>query len=110
MMEAKQLSGELIAGAASAVIARTASAPIERIKLLLQTQHINKQLSRPYKGLFDCAGRIYNEEGIKAFWRGNLANIYRYTPTNAMNFAFKDFYKRVLSSWWTVDNQVSASS
>ena len=106
MNEAKQLSAELLAGAASAVIARTVSAPIERIKLLLQTQHINKRLSQPYSGIFDCAVRIYKDEGFGAFWRGNLANIYRYTPTNAMNFAFKDYYKRFLSSWWDVNDQV----
>jgi len=26
-------------------------------------------------------------------WRGNLANVIRYFPTQALNFAFKDTYK-----------------
>lgn len=28
-------------------------------------------------------------------WRGNLANVIRYFPTQALNFAFKDTYKKV---------------
>jgi len=27
-------------------------------------------------------------------WRGNLANVIRYFPTQALNFAFKDYFKR----------------
>jgi len=30
-----------------------------------------------------------------AFWRGNLANVIRYFPTQALNFAFKDTYKKI---------------
>merc|ERR1712048_201628 len=33
------------------------------------------------------------EQGIAAFWRGNLTNIIRYFPTQAFNFAFKDSIK-----------------
>merc|ERR1739838_456325 len=32
-------------------------------------------------------------EGIYPFWRGNLANVLRYFPTQALNFAFKDAIK-----------------
>lgn len=28
-----------------------------------------------------------------SYWRGNLANVIRYFPTQALNFAFKDVYK-----------------
>lgn len=30
-----------------------------------------------------------------AFWRGNLANVIRYFPTQALNFALKDKYKYI---------------
>jgi len=30
-----------------------------------------------------------------AFWRGNMANVIRYFPTQALNFAFKDKYKQI---------------
>ena len=32
---------------------------------------------------------------MTAFWRGNLANVIRYFPTQALNFAFKDVYKNI---------------
>jgi solute carrier family 25 (adenine nucleotide translocator) protein 4/5/6/31 len=34
-------------------------------------------------------------EGFAAFWRGNLANVIRYFPTQALNFAFKDYFKKM---------------
>lgn len=34
-------------------------------------------------------------EGIVPFWRGNLANVLRYFPTQALNFAFKDQIKAI---------------
>merc|ERR1712127_306370 len=38
-------------------------------------------------------GRVMKTEGIYPFWRGNLANVLRYFPTQALNFAFKDTVK-----------------
>jgi len=40
--------------------------------------------------------RVPQEQGFAAFWRGNFANVIRYFPTQALNFAFKDFYKQYL--------------
>ena len=37
--------------------------------------------------------RVPKEQGVAAFWRGNLANVIRYFPTQALNFMFKDEYK-----------------
>lgn len=48
-----------------------------------------------YNGIGDCFTRVYNEQGFNAFWRGNLANVIRYFPTQALNFAFKDLYKKI---------------
>jgi len=88
---------DFVAGGISAAISKTAVAPIERVKLLLQVQHASKQISvdQRYKGIVDCFVRIPKEQGFLAFWRGNLANVIRYFPTQALNFAFKDKYKQV---------------
>lgn len=48
-----------------------------------------------YKGIVDCIVRIPKEQGFLSYWRGNLANVIRYFPTQALNFAFKDKYKSV---------------
>lgn len=85
-------------GGVSAAVSKTAAAPIERIKLLIQNQdEMLKQgrLSHGYKGIGDCFSRTIKDEGFKALWRGNLANVVRYFPTQALNFAFKDKFKRM---------------
>lgn len=85
----------LLSGAA-AIVSKTAAAPIERIKLLVQNQdEMIKQgrLDKPYKGIIDCTSRTIKDEGFMSLWRGNLPNCIRYFPTQALNFAFKDKIK-----------------
>jgi len=85
----------MLAGVAAGV-SKTVAAPIERVKLLVQNQdEMIKQgrLDRPYKGVVDCCQRVLSTEGVYPFWRGNLANVLRYFPTQALNFAFKDAIK-----------------
>lgn len=48
-----------------------------------------------YKGIVDCFVRCSKEQGVASLWRGNFANVLRYFPTQALNFAFKDTYKRL---------------
>ncbi|KAL7562120.1 hypothetical protein ACA910_019864 [Epithemia clementina (nom. ined.)] len=86
-----------MAGGVSGAVAKTATAPIERVKLLIQTQDANPKIIsgevKRYTGIIDCFSRVAKEQGISAFWRGNLTNIIRYFPTQAFNFAFKDSIK-----------------
>jgi len=90
----------LLSGVAAGV-SKTAAAPIERVKLLVQNQNeMIKQgrLDRPYTGVMDCTSRVLKTEGVYPFWRGNLANVLRYFPTQALNFAFKDTVKGVFAT------------
>jgi len=86
-----------LAGGVSGAFAKTCTAPIERVKLLIQTQDANPKIISGevarYTGIVDCFTRVSSEQGVKAFWRGNLTNIIRYFPTQAFNFAFKDSIK-----------------
>jgi len=86
-----------LAGGVSGAVAKTCTAPIERVKLLIQTQDANPKIISGevarYTGIVDCFTRVSSEQGIKAFWRGNFTNIVRYFPTQAFNFAFKDSIK-----------------
>lgn len=91
----KVLKDFLLGGTAGA-IAKTIAAPIERVKLLLQTQENNpKLLERPYTGILNCFGRCVTEEGALSLWRGNWANVIRYFPTQAINFSTKDFLYQI---------------
>jgi len=90
----------MLAGVAAG-ISKTAAAPIERVKLLVQNQdEMIKQgrLDKPYKGVIDCTKRVLQTEGVYPFWRGNLANVLRYFPTQALNFAFKDSIKALFAT------------
>ncbi|CAG8676388.1 12936_t:CDS:2, partial [Racocetra persica] len=91
---------DFLMGGVSAAVSKTAAAPIERVKLLLQNQEAmikSGRLSRPYKGIGDCFVRTVKDEGVISLWRGNTANVIRYFPTQALNFAFKDKFKRMFN-------------
>ncbi|CAF4178874.1 unnamed protein product, partial [Adineta steineri] len=79
----------------------TAVAPLERVKLLLQTQDVNQKIAQgqKYKGFADCFARCIKEEGAVSLWRGNWANVLRYFPTQALNFAFKERYQRMFANY-----------
>lgn len=87
---------DFVLGGLAAAVSKTAAAPIERVKLLLQNQGDSKSITKQYSGIFDVFVRVPKEQGISAFWRGNMANVIRYFPTQALNFMFKDYYKRYL--------------
>jgi len=87
-------------GGVSAAVSKTAAAPIERIKLLIQNQDEmlkSGRLDKKYDGIMDCFRRVTKDEGIIALWRGNFANVLRYFPTQALNFAFKDQFKALFA-------------
>lgn len=90
-------SKDLLSGGVAAGISKTIVAPIERVKLLLQVQHASTQITKEmqYKGIIDCFTRVPKEQGFLSLWRGNLANVIRYFPTQSLNFAFKDQYKQI---------------
>lgn len=87
-------------GGIAATFSKTMIAPLERVKLLLQTQDVNKLVLRgkvqKYAGIMDCLRRVVHDEGFLKLWRGNLANIMRYFPTQALNFAFNDTFRKWL--------------
>jgi len=96
----KNFLTDFLVGGVSAAVSKTIVAPIERVKLLLQVQDAMAKKSdtatmKKYEGIMDCARRVSSEQGNAAFWRGNFANVLRYFPTQALNFAFKDLYKNI---------------
>ncbi|KAL9641992.1 hypothetical protein ABK040_004048 [Willaertia magna] len=92
---------DLLSGGVAGGVSKTIVAPIERVKLILQVQAASKQITKEneYKGIMDVLRRVPKEQGVMALWRGNLANVIRYFPTQALNFAFKDKYKQLFVRW-----------
>ena len=100
-MGEKNFLVDFLVGGISAAVSKTVVAPIERVKLLLQVQDANPNMAadQKYNGLGDCFSRVMKEQGLGAFWRGNLANVIRYFPTQALNFACKDKYKEIFNPY-----------
>lgn len=94
---------DFLAGGVSGAISKTATAPIERVKLVIQTQDANPKIISGevprYTGMGDAFKRIASEQGVGAFWRGNATNIIRYFPTQAFNLAFKDNIKKTFPKY-----------
>lgn len=84
---------DLIAGAVMGGLVHTIVAPIERAKLLIQTQESNAALLRAhrrrFRGMADCIARTVREEGVLSLWRGNGTSVIRYYPSVALNFSLK---------------------
>ncbi|KAL7530663.1 hypothetical protein ACHAWF_003467 [Thalassiosira exigua] len=99
---------DAVAGACAGAIAKTAVAPIERVKLLMQLQFSIDEKSTKNRGTSKSTGTrklgawevtrtVYREQGILAFWRGNTPNVIRQGGTSAMNFLLMDWYKHTIS-------------
>jgi len=112
---------DFMMGGISAAVSKTAAAPIERVKLLIQNQdEMIKagRLDRRYTGIIECFSRTTKDEGVVALWRGNTANVIRYFPTQALNFAFRDTYKAMFNFkkdrdgywWWMAGNLASGGA
>ncbi|KAL2620686.1 hypothetical protein R1flu_000891 [Riccia fluitans] len=105
----KSLPRDMITGAILGGVAHTIVAPVERAKLLLQTQDSNVVIQNGkqarYKGLVDCIVRVAREEGFLSLWRGNGISVLRYYPSLAINFAMKDFYRTLLLEDRVVENE-----
>ncbi|KAG9326607.1 hypothetical protein KVV02_006118 [Mortierella alpina] len=98
--DAKSFFYDFLMGGVAGGISKTAAAPIERVKLLLQNQDEmlkSGRLSHPYRGITDCFKRVVADEGVIALWRGNYTNVIRYFPTQALNFAFRDYFKALFN-------------
>jgi len=95
-------------GGVSGAVSKTFTAPIERVKLLIQTQDANPLIRsgevKRYTGIVDCFSRINSEQGVKAFWRGNATNCLRYFPTQAFNLSFKDTFKKMFPKYSPKEN------
>jgi len=99
----EQLATDLLIGGSIGAVSKTIMAPVERVKLLMQTQDSNPDVLsgkvQRYNGIGDCFSRVGSEQGIKAFWRGNLVNCLRYAPQQGSALAFNDMLNASLPKY-----------
>ena len=57
----------MLSGGISGIVSKTIGAPVDRVKLILQTQAVNVDVKTRYTGLTDCFTRVYKEQGVCAW-------------------------------------------
>ncbi|KAK0571889.1 hypothetical protein LWI29_023160 [Acer saccharum] len=80
---------ELLAGGAAGAFAKTAVAPLERIKILLQTRTEGFQSL----GVHQSLKKLMKQEGVIGFYKGNGASVLRIVPYAALHFMTYEQYR-----------------
>jgi len=84
---------DAVAGFCAGAFSKTAVAPIERVKLLMQLQGSLKQQEYRNNSAWGVARTVYREQGILAFWRGNTPNVVMQAGSSSLNFMLMDYFK-----------------
>lgn len=87
---------DAVAGACAGAFAKTAVAPIERVKLLMQLQGSLEAKEYHGSGAWSVAQTVYKEQGVLAFWRGNTPNLLMQAGSASLNFMLMDWFKAEL--------------
>jgi solute carrier family 25 (mitochondrial phosphate transporter), member 23/24/25/41 len=90
----KSTAATFIAGGVAGACSRTATAPLDRIKIIVQEGHLVESCSFRNKlssssQLLEVGRMIQNDGGWKAFWRGNGVNCLKAGPEFALVFAIR---------------------
>ncbi|EOA24088.1 hypothetical protein CARUB_v10017319mg [Capsella rubella] len=94
------------AGAIAGAAAKTVTAPLDRIKLLMQTQGIRlgQQSAKKAIGFIEAITMIAKDEGMKGYWKGNLPQVIRVLPYSAVQLLAYESYKNLFKG---KDDQLS---
>ncbi|PWA49627.1 Mitochondrial carrier domain-containing protein [Artemisia annua] len=77
------ISKSLVAGGVAGGVSRTAVAPLERLKILLQVQNPH---AIKYSGTIQGLKYIWRTEGFRGMFKGNGTNCARIVPNSAVKF------------------------
>ncbi|KAK6943122.1 Mitochondrial substrate/solute carrier [Dillenia turbinata] len=81
------------AGALAGAAAKTFTAPLDRIKLLMQTHGLRAGQETAKRGI----ATIGKEEGVKGYWKGNLPQVIRIIPYSAVQLYAYETYKKLFA-------------
>jgi hypothetical protein len=70
---------QLLCGGIAGAIARSTVAPLDRVKILIQTASVTGSADK-FNSIAGTAKHIISSEGVKGLWRGNLTNCVRVVP------------------------------
>ena len=78
-----------IAGGIAGAASRTATAPLDRLKVVLQVQTTHASIGPAVK-------KIWKEDGFRGFFRGNGINVVKVAPESAIKFYAYEMLKNVI--------------
>ncbi|GBF99816.1 hypothetical protein Rsub_12569 [Raphidocelis subcapitata] len=90
---------DLAAGLATSALYTTATYPVHRVKVLLQTQDANPRIvsgSIARYSFVASFARLLREQGPSGLWRGNTPYLLRHVPSIALSFTLKDGLREAL--------------
>ena len=85
-----------LSGTVTALVTKTTTAPLDRLKILYQIQNI--RTPGKYTSIFSSIKTICKEEGYLGLYKGNFVNSLRSVPSYSLKFTFNDYYKKQLNN------------
>ncbi|XP_071697905.1 thylakoid ADP,ATP carrier protein, chloroplastic-like [Rutidosis leptorrhynchoides] len=87
------------AGAIAGAAAKTVTAPLDRIKLIMQTHglRVGQESAKKTIGFIEAVITVGKQEGVKGYWKGNLAQVIRILPYSAVQLFAYESYKKLFS-------------
>ncbi|GKV10062.1 hypothetical protein SLEP1_g21481 [Rubroshorea leprosula] len=102
---------QLLAGGIAGAFSKTCTAPLARLTILFQVQGMHSEVAALSKAsIWHEASRVINEEGFRAFWKGNLVTIVHRLPYSSVNFYAYERYKSWLQPFLGRENQLGRGS
>lgn len=93
----EMLFWQMVSGAGSGIVSKTMTAPLDRVKILLQVQGMyGVQIVPKYRGVWGTLTTVFREEGLRSLWKGNLATVIRTIPVSALKFSLNDEFKALV--------------
>ncbi|KAM4675015.1 mitochondrial adenyl nucleotide antiporter SLC25A23-like [Discoglossus pictus] len=83
---------QLLAGGVAGAVSRTGTAPLDRLKVLMQVHGSQSQSRSMLRGLIN----MIEEGGIRALWRGNGINVLKIAPESAIKFMAYEQIKKLI--------------
>ncbi|XP_019640781.1 PREDICTED: calcium-binding mitochondrial carrier protein SCaMC-1-B-like isoform X1 [Branchiostoma belcheri] len=84
---------QLVAGGTAGAVSRTCTAPLDRLKVLLQVHGANQARG----GIMGSFQQMLKEGGVKGLWRGNGMNVLKIAPESAIKFMAYERLKKLFT-------------